>query len=57
MMKKKRCCRKRSNCGVGYFLIAMGTGLFFAYAIPRYVLITLLGIGLIGAGICIIIKK
>ncbi len=57
MFKKRKCCRKRSNCGVGYFFIAMGGGLFLAYAIPRYVLITLLGLCLIGAGICVIIKK
>ncbi len=57
MFKRRKCCHRRSNCGVGYFLIAMGCGLFLAFAIPRYVLITLLGIGLIGAGICIILKK
>ncbi len=57
MLKKRRCCRRRSNCGVGWFFIAMGCGLFFAYAIPRYVLITLLGLALIGAGICVILKK
>lgn len=57
MFRKKRCCRKRSNCAVGYFFIAMGCGLFLAYAIPRYVLITLLGLCLIGAGVCVIVKK
>lgn len=57
MFKKQRCCRHRSNCAVGYFFIAMGVGLFLAYVIPRYFLITLLGLCLIGAGICITIKK
>ncbi len=57
MFRKRKCCHRRSNSGVGFFFIAMGCGLFFAYAIPRYVLITLLGLGLIGAGICVLLKK
>ncbi len=56
MFKKQRCCRNRPS-GLGLFLIAIGVGLFLAYAIPRYLLITLLGLGLIGAGVCCISKK
>lgn len=56
MFKKRKCCCRRSN-GPGYFLIALGIGLFLAYVIPRYLLITLLGMGLIATGVCYVIKK
>ncbi|MBR5614855.1 MAG: hypothetical protein IKW64_06130 [Clostridia bacterium] len=56
MFKKRRCCRSRPSA-VGFFFIAIGSGLFLAYVIPRYLLITMLGMCLIGAGVCIIIKK
>ena len=55
MVNRRRCCA--NNCRVGYYFIAVGIGVFMAYAIPRYLLITLLGIGLIGVGICLILKK
>ncbi len=59
MLRKKHCsrCAPKRGSGIGYFFIAMGTGLFFAYAIPRYILITILGLCLIGGGICMIVKK
>ncbi len=57
MFKKRKHCCRRSNCAAGYFFIAMGAGLFLAYSIPRYVLITLLGLCLVGAGVCITLKK
>jgi len=56
MIKKKRCCRNHSN-SIAFFLIAIGVGLFLAYVIPRYLLITLLGIGLISTGVCFLVKK
>lgn len=57
MHRKRKCCCKRNNCSAGYFFIAVGVGLFLAYAIPRYLLITLLGLSFIGVGVCIIIKR
>ncbi|MBQ7096811.1 MAG: hypothetical protein IJN96_01920 [Clostridia bacterium] len=54
--KRKCCCRNRTNVP-GYFLIALGSGLFLAYVIPRYLLITLLGLVLVASGVCCIIKK
>lgn len=57
MLRRGKCQRKRQNLAPGYFLIAVGVGLFLAYSIPRYVLITLLGLGLIGMGVCMIIRK
>ncbi|MBQ2932722.1 MAG: hypothetical protein IJE62_07810 [Clostridia bacterium] len=57
MQRKRKCCSRRNNCSVGYFFIAVGVGLFLAYAIPRYLLITLLGLSFVGVGVCIIIKK
>ena len=56
VLKRRKCCRSRPNAA-GCFFIAVGVGLFLAYAIPRYVLITLLGLGIIAAGVCIICKK
>lgn len=55
-------CKRRCGCGArsenaGCFFIAVGCGVFLAYAIPRYVLMTLLGAGLIGVGICIMLRK
>jgi len=57
MFKKRRCCCPRRFNGTGLFLIAIGVGLFLAYAIPRYLLITMLGLCLIGAGTCFLVKK
>jgi hypothetical protein len=57
MFKKKKCCCRNNFKGAGLFLIAIGVGLFLAYAIPRYLLITLLGLTLIGTGVCIVVKK
>ncbi len=57
MFKKRRCCCHSNLNAVGLFLIAIGVGLFLAYAIPRYLLITLLGLCLIGAGVCFMVKK
>ncbi|MBS6832988.1 MAG: hypothetical protein SPH44_08700 [Eubacteriales bacterium] len=51
MLFKKRCCRNRCGCSVGRLLIAIGAGLMLAYIIPYYLLIIILGIGLIAAGI------
>ncbi len=56
MLRKKRCCQTR-HCGVGFFMIAIGVGLFMAYVIPRYLLITLLGLGFIVTGICMLVKR
>ena len=56
VLKKQRCCKQKSNAP-GYFMIALGAGLFLAYVIPRHLLITLLGLGLIGAGVCFIFKN
>ena len=55
MFCKRRCCTHSNTAG--YFFIAIGLGLFLAFVIPRYVLIMLLGVGLIGAGICMLLKK
>ena len=55
-MNRRKCCT-RSNATVGCFFVAVGLGLFLAYVIPRYVMIMLLGIGLIGCGICLTVKK
>ncbi len=57
MFKKRKCCCNSSFKGAGLFLIAIGVGLFLAYAIPRYLLITLLGLVLISAGVCFLVKK
>lgn len=56
MLPKRRCCRSRPK-GAGLFFIAIGTGLFLAYVIPRYLLITILGICFISTGACMLIKK
>ncbi len=56
MLRKKRCCQARP-CGLGFFMIAIGLGLFMAYVIPRYLLITLLGLVFIGTGICMLVKR
>lgn len=55
MFCKKRCCARSNTAGC--FFIAVGLGLFLAFVIPRYVLIMLLGVGCIGAGICMLLKK
>ncbi len=55
--KRKQCCVRNRSGGSGLFLISVGFGMFFAYAIPRYMLITLLGLALISVGICFLIKK
>ncbi len=57
MFKKRRCCCRNNFKSLGLFFIAIGVGLFLAYAIPRYLLITLLGLALIGTGACIVAKK
>ncbi len=57
MQRRGKCCRCKRNCTPGYFFIAIGVGLFLAYSIPRYLLITLLGLGFIGMGVCMIVRK
>ncbi|MBQ7960648.1 MAG: hypothetical protein IJ285_05455 [Clostridia bacterium] len=57
MFRKKRCCCRNCLYGAGLYLIAVGAGLLMAYAIPRYMLIVALGIGLIALGFCWVIKK
>ena len=60
MLKKRRCCCTHNHFGyvrLGLFFIAVGVGLFMAYAIPRFILITFMGIVLIAAGVCFMIKK
>ena len=57
MFKKRKCCGRNNFKSVGLFFIAIGVGLFLAYAIPRYLLITLLGLVLIGTGACLVVKK
>ena len=60
-MFNRRCAKKRCLGGTGktfgIILISVGTGLFLAYIIPYYMLITLLGLSLIVAGICNLLKK
>ena len=60
-MIKKCCSRKRcikkENRIFGIILISLGMGLFLAYIIPRYFLITILGLAFIVMGICCIVKK
>lgn len=56
----KRCCGRRCKppCRTGgIILVCLGAGLFLAYIIPYYLLITVLGIGLICAGVCVLLKK
>lgn len=54
----RRCCRKgKGRFPTGPILIAMGIGILLAYIIPYYILITILGIALIAAGICVIRQK
>ncbi len=55
MMCKKKC--RGPNKSVGFFFIAIGLGLFLAYILPYYLLICLLGLGLICAGVSFIMKK
>jgi len=52
----RKCC-KGTNKVFGIILISIGTGLFLAYIIPYYMLITLLGLALVVAGVCHLIKK
>lgn len=57
-MLKKR-CRKNKPCygvSMGPILISVGIGVFIAYIIPNYVLITMLGLSLIVVGIKFVIK-
>lgn len=42
---------------MGCYFIAVGSGIFLAYAIPRYILIVLLGLGMVGVGVCLLVKK
>ena len=58
MWRKKRCgCRQNSGRQIGIILIALGLGIFLAYIIPYYLLITILGVALIVLGIWYIMKK
>ena len=52
----RKCC-KRTNKIFDVILISIGTGLFLAYIIPYYMLITLLGLSLVVAGVCHLLKK
>ncbi len=56
MFNKRKCCSCKSGSTVGYYVTAAGIGIFIAYAIPRYILIILLGCALIIAGICLLGK-
>ena len=53
---RRKCCRG-PNKTFGIILISVGTGLFLAYIIPYYLLITMLGLALVFAGVCSLIKK
>ena len=56
VFNKQRRCQCKNGGTAGYYVIAAGIGIFIAYAIPRYILIILLGCALIGAGFCILKK-
>lgn len=60
-MLNRRCCgrkcAKKQNKTFGIILISIGTGLFLAYIIPRYFLITLFGLALLCMGIVCLTKK
>ncbi len=58
MWNKRKCgCRpRRGFCTYGPILIALGIGLMLAYIIPYYLLIILLGIGLIAGGVILLRK-
>lgn len=51
---RRKCCVRPGNTGLCF--VTTGLGIFLAYAIPRYILIALLGAGLIGVGICLMLK-
>ncbi len=52
MWFRRRCGCKKGGMGIiGPILIAVGAGLILAYILPYYFLITILGIGLVAAGI------
>lgn len=58
MFFKQKCgCKKRRNFPYGPVLISLGAGLMLAYIIPYYILVTILGVGLIIAGIFFLQKK
>lgn len=58
LRKNNRCGGCRPRCRqVGIILIAVGIGIFLAYIIPYYLLITMLGCALIGLGIRYLCKK
>ena len=58
MWKIKLCCCRKNTCWrLGPILISLGLGIFLAYIIPYYLLITLLGCGLIVLGIWYLMKK
>lgn len=50
--RRGRCCFR--GYAAGCFFIAVGTGVFLAYAIPRYILVMLFGLSIIGIGIGLI---
>ena len=60
-MLNRRCkcshCAKRQGRIFGIILISVGTGLFLAYIIPYYLLITMLGLVLVCLGVSCLIKK
>ena len=59
-MMPRRCCGRRCKrpCQTaGIIFICLGAGLFLAYIIPYYLLISVLGLYLICMGICFIIRK
>ncbi|MEE1046587.1 MAG: hypothetical protein U0M60_04090 [Clostridia bacterium] len=56
-MWRRKCCGGKNRFPTGLMLIALGIGILLAYIIPYYVLIAMLGIGLIAAGIWFIRKK
>lgn len=49
--RKNGCGRCRRFGGYGPVLIALGIGLILAYLIPYYILIVILGAGLVTAGV------
>ena len=52
MWRRRNCgCRPKCTRQLGSVLIALGLGIFLAHIIPYYILITLLGVSLIGLGI------
>ncbi len=53
----KKCCKPRPYKTIAQICIALGIGVILAYIIPYYLLISMLGIGLIVCGLMFYLKK